>query len=219
MSTHVTRYLTISFLLVLVLNVPVLRDMKWQNKKSTAPIVDPSGYYNLTHPEEKENTVTAEDNDKKSAPFMANFFGMPAIIISFGLLLGFKKSGNSIPVLKQLIFLTLAWIIFEAMAYTTLLVSAFTMSLGIVVMPVLGALAMFLFMKLISYFFSFQWNRSTLLYAFLTLMLLILPLAHFFMAYQASVVTSLTILLWLGVLILAVQSAEKKKSTVETVLE
>lgn len=81
MRLIVFRYLSIFFLFSLLWNLPVLMDMKFSKEKTNAPVIDPSGYYNLANPPEKAESAEKVDDDKSSSTFVANFFGLPAILL------------------------------------------------------------------------------------------------------------------------------------------
>jgi hypothetical protein len=173
-------------------------------------VIDPSGYYNLANPPEKAESAEKVDDDKSSSTFVANFFGLPAILLVVGLILGFKNAGKAIPVIKMLIFLTLSWFLFEVIAYTVMILSVSIITVGVVLMPILGAIAMYIFLRMTGAFYAFKFRRGYWLYSLVTFGVLILPLLQFFIAFQASVVASLSILLWQIIVLWAVYESEQQ---------
>lgn len=173
-------------------------------------MIDPSGYYNLANPPEKAESAEKVDDDKISSTCVANFFGLPAILLVIGLILGFKNAGKAIPLIKMLIFLTLSWFLFEVIAYTVMILSVSVISIGVVLVPFLAAIAMYIFLRMTGSFFAFEFRRGYWLYSLITFGVMVLPLTHFFIAYQASVAATLFIILWQLIFIWAVYESEQQ---------
>lgn len=182
-------------------------------------MIDPSGYYNLANPPEKAESSEKVDDDKSSSTFVTNFFGLPAILLVIGLILGFNKAGNRIPLFRMLIFLTLSWFLYEVIAYTVMILSVSIISIGVVLMPFLAAIAMYIFLRMTGFFYAFKFRRGYWLYSLITFGVLVLPLMQFFMAYQASVVATLSIILWQLIFIWAVYESEKESQSLLPPLE
>lgn len=211
MRLVIFRCVSIFFLFSLLWNIPSLLDIRWHTENNTAPAIDPSGYANLIQAPAKA------EPEKDNSVFMANFFGLPAILLTIGLIWGFRNRHISLSWLKMILYMGLSWFLYEILAYATLVFSAFTMSLAVVLLPIFGAIGMYIFLRMTSYFFDFHWHRGYWLYTLITLMVMILPIIHFFMAFQASVVASLSIIGWQLVFVWAIYESEKQNNPLPVV--
>jgi hypothetical protein len=178
---------------VILFNVSILMRLSFEKPAAKGTVIDPSGYYNLTHPEEKQ---PEEDKSDKGSAFMADFFGLPAIILCLAVWMAVKRE-RTISLPKAFIFFLLSWLIFEGVAYTLMIFGTMTIGFGSVVAPFLAAISMFLFLKIAANAMGIQISGGTKAIASgLTAVLSVLPVLYFFQTSDTNNFAVLLIIIW-----------------------
>jgi hypothetical protein len=187
------KYGLAAVLLVVLFNLPLLMKLSFDKPIAEKTVIDPSGYYNLTHPPAKQEEKKEED---KTSTFIADFFGLPAVILCLAVWLVAKRE-KQISLLKAFVFFLFSWIIYEVVAYSQMIFGASTMGLGAVIAPILATAAMYLFLKLSAGLMGIQISGGTKAMASLvTAVLCVIPVVYFFRTADMNNFAVLLIIIW-----------------------
>lgn len=184
-----SKYVVLSTLLLLLINYQTLIEIRFSKTVTNAPVVDPSGYYNLTHPQEQE---VKQNNE--TLKYLV--FGLPAVLFGLGITAGLYFTGLRKKLISHIVFFTTGFLLYTVLSYTTFLLNFFTLTLAIFTLPIFGFIGMLIYQWLFQRVYHLKFKSNIWFTAFLTLVVLALLFIFYFINLDLNMLVLSTVVIW-----------------------